>query len=39
MMGDGISGEVHLPLGENNAAKTGIKIEKGYELMRRFLNA
>jgi 2,3-bisphosphoglycerate-independent phosphoglycerate mutase len=37
MMGDGISGEVHLPLGERNAAKTGVKIENGYQLMESFL--
>ena len=37
MMGDGIVGEVHLPLGEKNAAKTGIKIDNGYELMKFFL--
>jgi 2,3-bisphosphoglycerate-independent phosphoglycerate mutase len=37
MMGDGISGEVHLPLGEKNAAKTGIKIDNGYQLMEFFL--
>jgi 2,3-bisphosphoglycerate-independent phosphoglycerate mutase len=37
MMGDGISGDVHLPLGEKNAAKTGIKIDNGYQLMEFFL--
>jgi len=37
MMGDGISGEVHLPLGERNAAKTGVKIDNGYQLMESFL--
>jgi 2,3-bisphosphoglycerate-independent phosphoglycerate mutase len=37
MMGDEISGEVHLPLGEKNAAKTGIKIDNGYQLMEFFL--
>ena len=37
MMGDGISSEVHLPLGERNAAKTGIKIDNGYQLMESFL--
>ena len=37
MMGDGISSEVHLPLGEKNAAKTGVKINNGYELMESFL--
>jgi 2,3-bisphosphoglycerate-independent phosphoglycerate mutase len=39
MMGDGIRGEVHLPLGETNAAKTGITIDKGYELMQLFLKS
>jgi 2,3-bisphosphoglycerate-independent phosphoglycerate mutase len=37
MMGDGISGEVHLPLGEKNAARTGITIDNGYQLMESFL--
>jgi 2,3-bisphosphoglycerate-independent phosphoglycerate mutase len=39
MMGDGISGEVHLPFGEKNAANTGIKIDNGYELMEFFLKS
>jgi 2,3-bisphosphoglycerate-independent phosphoglycerate mutase len=39
MMGDGISGNVHLPLGERNAAKTGITIQNGYELMKLFLKS
>ena len=39
MMGDGMSGDIHLPLGERNAAKTGIKIDKGYELMNFFLKS
>jgi 2,3-bisphosphoglycerate-independent phosphoglycerate mutase len=39
MMGDGVSGEVHLPLGENNAAMTGVKIDKGYQLMEYFLKS
>jgi 2,3-bisphosphoglycerate-independent phosphoglycerate mutase len=39
MMGDGISGEVHLPFGEKNAANTGIKIDNGYELMELFLRS
>jgi 2,3-bisphosphoglycerate-independent phosphoglycerate mutase len=37
MMGDRIAGEVHLPLGEKNAAITGIKIDNGYQLMESFL--
>jgi 2,3-bisphosphoglycerate-independent phosphoglycerate mutase len=39
MMGDGISGDVHLPLGEQNAAKTGMRIDNGYELMEFFLKS
>jgi hypothetical protein len=39
MMGDGLSGDVHLPLGEKNAAMTGIKIDNGYELMQFFLKS
>jgi 2,3-bisphosphoglycerate-independent phosphoglycerate mutase len=37
MMGEGINSEVHLPLGETNAARTGIKVDNGYELMGYFL--
>lgn len=37
MMGDGINGEVHLPLGETNAARTGIIFDNGYRLMEYFL--
>jgi 2,3-bisphosphoglycerate-independent phosphoglycerate mutase len=37
MMGDGISGVVHLPLGEKNASKTGVIINNGYQLMASFL--
>ena len=37
MMGDGIRSEVHLPLGETNAATAGIKFDNGYELMEFFL--
>ena len=39
MMGDGIVGDVHLPLGEKNAARTGIKIDRGFELMQLFLKS
>ena len=39
MMGDGIRGDVHLPLSEQNAMKTGIKIDKGFELMKFFLQS
>jgi len=37
MIGDGVSGEVHLPLGEANAARTGIMVKDGYRLMESFL--
>jgi 2,3-bisphosphoglycerate-independent phosphoglycerate mutase len=37
MMGDGISGEVHLPLGETNATRTGILFSHGFQLMESFL--
>jgi 2,3-bisphosphoglycerate-independent phosphoglycerate mutase len=37
MMGDGINAEVHLPLGETNAARTGIIFDNGYRLMESFL--
>ncbi|HVN47407.1 MAG TPA: cofactor-independent phosphoglycerate mutase [Bacteroidota bacterium] len=38
MAGTGISGTVHLPLSEANAATTGIVFPKGFELMEFFLN-
>jgi 2,3-bisphosphoglycerate-independent phosphoglycerate mutase len=37
MAGDGISGDMHMTLGETNAAKTGMMIDNGYELMNIFL--
>ena len=37
MMGDGINGDVHLPLGERNSARTGILFNDGYRLMESFL--
>ena len=37
MMGDGIRGEMHLPLGERNAARTGMLFNDGYRLMEFFL--
>jgi 2,3-bisphosphoglycerate-independent phosphoglycerate mutase len=37
MAGDGISGDVHLPLSEPNAAKTGISFTNGFELMESFI--
>jgi 2,3-bisphosphoglycerate-independent phosphoglycerate mutase len=39
MAGDGVSHNVHLPLGETNAAKTGILFNNGYELMEFFLKS
>jgi 2,3-bisphosphoglycerate-independent phosphoglycerate mutase len=39
MAGEGINHTVHLPLGETNAAKTGILFKNGYELMEYFLNS
>ncbi len=37
MTGDDISGDIHLPLSESNAAKTGISFGNGCELMKSFL--
>ena len=37
MAGDGVNHNIHLPLGETNAAKTGILFNNGYELMESFL--
>ena len=37
--GEGISPNIHLPLGETNAAKTGILFSNGYELMEFFLHS
>jgi 2,3-bisphosphoglycerate-independent phosphoglycerate mutase len=37
MAGDGLSGDMHLPLSEINAAKTGISFPKGFELMEFFI--
>ena len=39
LAGEGINHNVHLPLGETNAAKTGILFNNGYELMRFFLHS
>lgn len=39
MAGDGVSGIVHLPFGETNAAQSGIKVNNGYELMEYFLKS
>jgi 2,3-bisphosphoglycerate-independent phosphoglycerate mutase len=37
MSGEGVDGNIHLPLGETNAIKTGIVFNNGYELMEFFL--
>jgi 2,3-bisphosphoglycerate-independent phosphoglycerate mutase len=39
LAGEGISHSIHLPLGETNAAKTGILFSNGYELMNSFLHS
>jgi len=39
MAGDGIMGIVHKPFSEANAAKSGFKIDKGFELMEYFLKS
>jgi 2,3-bisphosphoglycerate-independent phosphoglycerate mutase len=39
MAGEGIEGNVHLPLGEANAARTGIMVDNGYRLMESFLKS
>ena len=39
MAGEGIKGDVHLPLGETNAIKTEILFKNGYELMKSFLKS
>lgn len=37
MAGEEIQDDVHLPFGETNAARSGIKIDNGHELMKLFL--
>ena len=37
MAGDKISGILHAPFGETNAAKSGFKIDNGFEMMEYFL--
>lgn len=37
MAGEGIKSDIHLPLGEANAAGTGIMFDSGYRLMESFL--
>lgn len=39
MAGDGVSSVVQLPFGESNAAKSGVKVSNGYELMEYFLKS
>jgi 2,3-bisphosphoglycerate-independent phosphoglycerate mutase len=39
MAGDGVTSVVQLPFGEANAAKSGIKVSNGYELMEYFLKS
>jgi len=39
MAGTGLAGITKAPFSENNAAKSGFKIEKGYELMEYFLKS
>ena len=39
MAGDGISGILHAPFGETNAARSGFRINNGFELMEFFLKS
>ncbi len=39
MAGDGISGVLHAPFGETNAARSGFRINNGFELMEYFLKS
>jgi 2,3-bisphosphoglycerate-independent phosphoglycerate mutase len=39
MAGSAIAGVLHLPFGETNAAQSGLRIEKGCELMEYFLKS
>jgi 2,3-bisphosphoglycerate-independent phosphoglycerate mutase len=39
MAGTGVEGVLHLAFGETNAARSGLHIEKGYELMEYFLKS
>jgi len=39
MAGTGVAGVLHLGFGETNAAKSGLHIEKGHELMEYFLKS
>ncbi len=39
MAGTGVSGVLHAAFSESNAAKSGLRIEKGFELMEYFLKS
>jgi 2,3-bisphosphoglycerate-independent phosphoglycerate mutase len=39
MAGPGVTGVLHLGFGETNAAKSGFRIENGYDLMEYFLKS
>jgi 2,3-bisphosphoglycerate-independent phosphoglycerate mutase len=39
LAGDGISGILHVPFGEANAARSGFRINNGFELMEFFLKS
>jgi len=39
MAGSDISGVIHMPFNETNAAESGLRIENGYELMEYFLKS
>jgi hypothetical protein len=39
MAGDGISGVLNAPFGETNAARSGFRINNGFELMEFFLKS
>jgi len=39
MAGTGVTGILHLGFGESNAARSGFRIENGYELMEYFLKS
>ena len=39
MAGDSVSGILHTTFGETNAAKSGFRIDNGFELMEYFLKS
>jgi hypothetical protein len=39
MAGPGVAGVLHLGFGETNAAKSGLRIENGCDLMEYFLKS